>query len=65
LQTPIVFLDIDGVLNSKRWLAQISRDRQDGAPAVDPEIWAGLIDPACVACLKSILEQTAASIVVS
>jgi hypothetical protein len=63
MQTPIVFLDIDGVLNSKRWFAQISRDRQEHAPKGEPEIWAGLIDPTCVACLNSLLEQTGASVV--
>ena len=65
MQTPIVFLDIDGVLNSTRWYAQLASDRPRDAATGESEILAGLIDPACVACLNRLLEQTGASVVVS
>ena len=62
MERPIVFLDIDGVLNSGQWYAQaVPREEE-------PTGWSLLersIDPACVERLNRLLQRTRAVVVVS
>jgi hypothetical protein len=60
----IIFLDIDGVLNSGRWLASIPyKLLREQDTHVDR--WVHMLDPAAVRLLNQIVERTGASIVVS
>jgi hypothetical protein len=60
----LIFLDIDGVLNSGRWLASIPyKLLREQDPHVDR--WVHMLDPAAVRLLNQIVERTGASIVVS
>ena len=54
----ILFLDIDGVLNTKFWY----RKMDDGTPR---DKWGYVFDPMSVANLKRIVEETGADIVIS
>ena len=54
----IIFLDIDGVLNSGRWFAKTG-----GEP--DADGYGVSFDPAAVDCLGRILSETGAEIVIS
>lgn len=58
MSEPIVFLDIDGVLNHARWYAQL----QPRLGTTKPVDW---IDPACVARLNRLCADTGAAIVVT
>ncbi len=55
----LIFLDMDGVLNSGRWM------QSDGYPMRSPLYTVGHVDPAAIAALSRIIELTDASIVVS
>lgn len=63
IDRPIVFLDIDGVLNSQAWLDGLNR-RVECVGVWDEE-WADQLDPACVARLGRIVAATGAAVVVS
>lgn len=52
----ILFLDIDGVLNSEQWYHSM------GLPPNPPSAW---LDPACVARLDALARETGASLVLS
>jgi hypothetical protein len=64
MQTPIVFLDVDGVLNSRRWDAR-SGAAEEAGPPTERELWERRIDPECVARLDRLLQRTGAVVVVS
>lgn len=55
----VIFLDIDGVLNSLEWYAS-----DDNPGNLFPET-DGELDPACIARLNDICEKTGAKIVIS
>lgn len=55
----ILFLDIDGVLNSAAWFAKMQCD------ALSREPISNMIDPACVARVNRILDASGARVVVS
>lgn len=60
----LIFLDIDGVLNSGRWLASETYQRmRDDEPVSDR--WEDMLDPDAVRMLNQIVEHTGGSIVVS
>lgn len=60
----IVFLDIDGVLNSVAW--QESRPkREEGVVLPSRVVWERMLDPAAVTLLNGLLERTGAKVVVS
>lgn len=54
----VVFLDIDGVLNTKWWYTQMDRN-------TPRDKYGYAFDPKAVACLRRIVEETEASIVIS
>jgi hypothetical protein len=61
VSAPVLFLDIDGVLNSARWFsARGGPDTPDGLTREEHQI-----DPAAVAVLNRILDATGAKVVVS
>jgi len=61
---PVVFLDIDGVLNSKQWYAHGAASHEVISPT-DRKLWEHSIDPDCVRRLNRILQQTGAVVIVS
>ena len=61
---PVVFLDIDGVLNSKQWYAHDAASHEVISPT-DRKLWEHSIDPDCVRRLNRILQQTGAVVIVS
>jgi hypothetical protein len=63
MHKPVVFLDIDGVLNSKQWYAHDAASH-DGI-STERERWEHSIDPECVQRLNRILQQTGAVVIVS
>ena len=64
MHKPVVFLDIDGVLNSKQWYAHDAASH-DGISSTERKLWEHSIDPACVQRLNRILQQTGAVAIVS
>jgi hypothetical protein len=58
----VLFLDVDGVLNSKAFLTRPSAGLVVSHDAID---WADMIDPENVAHLNRILSETGAKVVVS
>ena len=66
MDKPVVFLDIDGVLNSKQWYAHDAASHE-GTSLVSNErkLWEHSIDPDCVQRLNRILQQTGAVVIVS
>lgn len=54
----IIFLDIDGVLNTKYWYNQMSR-------STPKDKYGYAFDPNAVANLKRIIDETGADIVIS
>jgi hypothetical protein len=61
---PVVFLDIDGVLNSKQWYAHDAASHE-GISSTERKLWEHSIDPDCVQRLNRILQQTGAVVIVS
>lgn len=55
----ILFLDIDGVLNSAEWFLRMNRD------ALSREPIHNMLDPECVRRLNGLLEKSRAQVVVS
>lgn len=58
---PVVFLDIDGVLNDAEFLNK----RDASGPRIGDGTWADMVNPAAVARLNRILDATGAVVVVS
>lgn len=62
----VIFLDIDGVLNSERWFQRGEADRL--GPDFDPELdaaWIAMLDPDAVARLDRLVTASGAKVVVS
>lgn len=62
----VVFLDIDGVLNSEPWLARSVEERL--GPDFDPELdatWIAMLDPEAVARFDRLVAASGAKVVVS
>lgn len=57
----VIFLDIDGVLNSHAWAQFGHGPTEDGTCSVETLKW----DPVAVANLRTVAEETGASIVIS
>jgi hypothetical protein len=60
MNSSIIFLDFDGVLNTEQYQAQLA---VDGKPKKDA--WGPLFDPRAVGNLRKIIEATGAAIVIS
>jgi hypothetical protein len=58
---PVLFLDIDGVLNSARWFEKSISER-GGVNATD---WAKMLDPECCIRLRHVLLATRCDVVLS
>lgn len=56
MSKPVLFLDIDGVLNSRWWATQSKHSHGTDAAA---------LDPACCALLRGVLDATGAGVVLS
>jgi hypothetical protein len=67
LEKPIVFLDIDGVLNSEQWYAQAAsrKEKPNSQPSTQRSLLERSIDPACVQRLNRLLQRTGAVVIVS
>jgi hypothetical protein len=66
MHKPVVFLDIDGVLNSKQWYAHNAASREGSSlRSSERRLWEKSIDPECVQRLNRILRQTGAVVIVS
>jgi hypothetical protein len=67
MERPIVFLDIDGVLNSKQWYAQAAsrKEERNSQPSTDRGLLERSIDPACIQRLNRLLQRTGAVVIVS
>lgn len=61
---PIIFLDVDGVLNTLPWMKGIKSRRTIVLPT-RRRSWLEMLDPSLVANLNLIVEKTGADIVVS
>lgn len=60
MNSSIIFLDFDGVLNTEQYQARLA---VDGKPNKDA--WGPLFDPRAVGNLRKIIESTSAEIVIS
>lgn len=60
MNSTIIFLDFDGVLNTEQYQARLA---VDGKPSKDA--WGPLFDPHAVGNLRKIIESTGAAIVIS
>lgn len=60
MNTSIIFLDFDGVLNTERYQAQLAIDGK-----LNKDSWGPLFDPRAVANLRKIIEATDADIVIT
>jgi hypothetical protein len=66
MHNPVVFLDIDCVLNSKQWYAHNAASHEGPSPcSTERRLWEKSIDPECVQRLNRILRQTGAVVIVS
>ena len=67
MERPIVFLDIDGVLNSKQWYAQAAsrKDERNSQPSTDRSLLERSIDPTCIQRLNRLLQHAGAVVIVS
>jgi hypothetical protein len=63
----IIFLDIDGVLNSNDWYVRREFEFPDEAGKTNPfyDSWGDMFDPIAVENLRKLIERTGAKIVVS
>jgi hypothetical protein len=65
----VIFLDMDGVMNSMPFLLEHSAEykKPDGTPytRADSEMWVEMIDPKCVERLNHIVTETGAVVVIS
>ncbi len=57
----VLFLDIDGVLNSAQWFSEMARRNKEVGEDFDN----GMLDPAAVAVLNRVLDRSGAKVVVS
>ena len=67
MERPIVFLDIDGVLNSERWYAQAAsrKEERNSQSSSHRSLLERSIDPACIQRLNRLLQRTGAVVIVS
>jgi HAD domain in Swiss Army Knife RNA repair proteins len=67
MERPIVFLDIDGVLNSKQWYGRATSRQEErrSQPSTDQSLLERSIDPACIQRLNRLLQLTGAVVIVS
>ena len=67
MATPIVFMDIDGVLNSEKWYAQAASRKEDrnSESSTQQSLLERSIDPACIQRLNRLLQRTGAAVIVS
>ena len=67
MDRPIVFLDIDGVLNSEQWYAQATsrKEERNSQPSTHRSLLERSIDPACIQRLNRLLQRTGAVVIVS
>lgn len=57
----VLFLDIDGVLNSAEWFSALAKANEETGAAFDN----GVLDPKAVKVLNTVLARTGAKVVVS
>ncbi len=57
---PIIFLDFDGVLSTDNYLDPLRATKSKTS-----DYWGRLFDPECISCLKRIVDETGARIVVT
>jgi hypothetical protein len=67
MDRPIVFLDIDGVLNSEQWYAQAasSKEERNSQVSTYQSLLERSIDPGCIQRLNRLLQRTGAVVVIS
>lgn len=61
----VVFLDIDGVLNSQAWFDRQANEGLTGFDPSDEEAWLTMLDPDCVARLDRLVAAHDAKVVIS
>lgn len=65
MRGPVLFLDIDGVLNSSRWLERCKAMREAGTPVPTAGLLGGQLDPDAVALLDYVVKRTGCTVVLS
>lgn len=62
-----IFLDFDGVLNSGEWMKTLKKGKEAGRVygSDGDQWWIDMIDPAAVAQLNRVIDETGAKVVVS
>lgn len=63
--SPVLFLDMDGVVNSARWFEVISKRAFRRAKGAAKRDFLTMIDPAAVALLNAVIDRTGADVVIS
>ncbi len=61
----VVFLDIDGVLNSQRWFDAQENEGHVGFDPESDEMWLSMLDPECIARLNRVIAEHEAKVVIS
>ena len=61
----VVFLDIDGVLNSQAWFDRQANEGLTGFDPSDEEAWLTMLDPDCVVRLDRLVAAHDAKVVIS